>query len=132
MQRYVLISILFVLIPTLPALAQQKITRKTELTEKTYPALLKALQELPVETHWKEIPWRPNLGEAIEEARREDKPIVKKQKFTEFELVAFGSQSGGGRWSFEDPVAMGAVLALASDSPVDRVEPHHFKLYGWK
>ena len=52
------------------------IDRKTKLTEKTYPAILKALQELPVETHWKEIPWRPNLGEAIEEARKEDKPIL--------------------------------------------------------
>ena len=76
MRPYVLIPILFVLIPTPPALAQQEITRKTELTEKTYPAILKALQKLPVETHWKEIPWRPNFGEAITDARKEDKPIL--------------------------------------------------------
>ncbi len=56
---------------------------------------------------------------------------VNEQKFTEFELVAFGSQSGGGSHSFAGPVAMGAVLALASDSPVDRVEPRHLRLYGW-
>ena len=57
---------------------------------------------------------------------------VRKRMFTEFELVAFGSHSGGGRRSFEDPVAMGVVLTLVSDSPVDRVEPLHFKRYGWK
>ncbi len=57
---------------------------------------------------------------------------VNEQKFTKFELVAFGSQSGGGSRSFANRVAMGAVLSLASDSPVDRVEPRHFRLYGWK
>ena len=76
MRPYVLISILFFLISTPPALARQEITRKTALTEKTYPAILKALQKLPVETHWKEIPWRPNFSEAIEDARKEDKPIL--------------------------------------------------------
>ena len=28
--------------------------------------------------------------------------------------------------------ALTQSLTLASDSPVDRVEPHHFKWYGWK
>ena len=76
MRRYVPISILFILIPLPAALAQQEITRHTELTEKSYPAILKVLQQLPVETHWKEIPWRPNFTEAIEDARKEDKPIL--------------------------------------------------------
>ena len=76
MRMYVIFSSLFFLISTPPALAQQEITRKTALTEKTYPAILKALQKLPVETHWKEIPWRPSFTEAIEVARREDKPIL--------------------------------------------------------
>ncbi len=76
MRPCALVSIVFVLIPAPRAPAQQRITRKTQLTEKTYPAILEALRELPVETHWKEIPWRPNFGEAIEDARKEDKPIL--------------------------------------------------------
>ena len=76
MRRCVIISILFFLISTPAALAQQEITRKTVLSEKTYPAILKALRKPPVETHWKEIPWRPSFTEAIEVARREDKPIL--------------------------------------------------------
>ena len=76
MRRYALISILFCLISTSQALAQQEITRKTTLTEKTYPVILKTLRKPPVETHWNEIPWRPNFTEAIGEARQEDKPIL--------------------------------------------------------
>lgn len=56
---------------------------------------------------------------------------VKTKQFTKFELIAFGAHSGGGMRSFEDPVAIGAVLTLASDGPVDRVEPLHLKYYAW-
>jgi hypothetical protein len=28
------------------------------------------------ESHWQKIPWRPNLGVTIDEARKEDKPIL--------------------------------------------------------
>ena len=76
MRLYMLILILFVLIPAPQSLAQQKVTRETKLTEKTYPIILKVLQKLPVETHWKEIPWRPNFTDAIEDAQKEDKPIL--------------------------------------------------------
>ncbi|MCH7727822.1 MAG: hypothetical protein IH991_15280 [Planctomycetes bacterium] len=76
MRPLVLVSLLFLLISTSPALAQQEISLKTALTEKTYPAILKALRKLPVETYWKEIPWRPNFGEAIVDARAADKPIL--------------------------------------------------------
>ena len=70
MRSGLLISILLVLV------SPQEISRKSKLTEKSYPAILKALQKLPVETYWKEIPWRPSLGEAVEEARIADKPIL--------------------------------------------------------
>ena len=76
MRPYVSILILLVLIPTARALAQHGITRKTELTERTYLSILESLQEPPFETYWKEIPWRPNFTEAIEDARKEDKPIL--------------------------------------------------------
>ncbi len=76
MRLHALLSMLFVLIPVTPALAQQKITGQRELTEKTYSSILKTLQKLPVETHWKEIPWRPNFSEAIRDARKADKPIL--------------------------------------------------------
>ena len=76
MRRRVFPAILIVLLFTPCAQAMQDVTRKTELNEKTYPAIRKALNSQPVETHWKEIPWRPNFGEAIEEARKEDKPIL--------------------------------------------------------
>ena len=76
MRSCILVSILLIQIPAPPALAQQENTRKQELTEKTYSAILKALQKLPVETHWKEVLWRPNFGVALEEARKQDKPIL--------------------------------------------------------
>ena len=76
MRPCLLVSILFVLVSAPPAMAQQKITLKTRLTEKNYPAILKALRKLPVKTYWKEIPWRPSFGEAIKDARKADKPIL--------------------------------------------------------
>ena len=76
MRPCVLLSILFVVIAAPPASAHPKITRSTKLTEETYPAILEALRNLPVESHWKEIPWRPNFGEGIKDARQEDKPIL--------------------------------------------------------
>ena len=76
MRSCVIVSILFVPIAAPPALAQQRITRKTKLTEKSYPAILKVLQKLPVKTYWKTIPWRPSFSEAIKEARKADKPIL--------------------------------------------------------
>ena len=76
MQQRLLLAISMTLFITQAAQARQGVTRQTELNEKTYPAIRKALNSQPVETHWKEIPWRPNFGEAIEEARKADKPIL--------------------------------------------------------
>ena len=47
-----------------------------KLTEKSYPAILSSLVKLPVDTHWREVPWRPSFTEAIIEARKADKPIL--------------------------------------------------------
>ena len=70
-----LLAALMVLI-TIPAHAQQKITRKTKLTETSFERIRKALQEKPTVEHWQKIPWRPDLNVAIEEARGDDKPIL--------------------------------------------------------
>ena len=60
-------------LPTKPFVAAGEVgSKQLEKLE----TILEALRELPVETHWKEIPWRPNFGEAIEDARKEDKPIL--------------------------------------------------------
>ncbi len=53
------------------------------------------------------------------------------ERFTAFELVAFGEHRGGGERSTEIPVALGIVLSLAGDRPTDRVEPFHLQRYGW-
>ena len=72
----VLVLILFVGIPASPAPAQKKITRSTELTEKSFPEIREAILAKPPGEHWQEIPWRPDLGVAIEEALEKDKPIL--------------------------------------------------------
>ena len=47
-----------------------------KLTEKSYSAILSSLEKLPVDTYWREVPWRPSFTEAIHEARKADKPIL--------------------------------------------------------
>ena len=54
-----------------------------------------------------------------------------KKRFTEFELVALGTQQGGGERGSKDRVTMGVALTLAEDTPVERVEPFHLELYRW-
>ena len=65
-----------VMLIAIPAHAQQKITRKTKLTEESFERIRKALLEKPGAERWQEIPWRPDLNVAIEEARDADKPIL--------------------------------------------------------
>ena len=47
-----------------------------ELTEQSYARLKKSLQLSTLESTWREIPWRPDLGTAILEARQAKKPIL--------------------------------------------------------
>jgi hypothetical protein len=57
---------------------------------------------------------------------------TRKQAFTEFELVALGTKSGGGRFSVEDPVTMGVAFTLAGRGIPDQVEPRYLDQYGWQ
>jgi hypothetical protein len=55
-----------------------------------------------------------------------------KGRFVAFDLVAFGTNRGGGlRANFEDPVKMGVLLELAKEGPVYQVEPYHLSKYNW-
>ncbi len=57
---------------------------------------------------------------------------LEKKQFLSFELVAFGTNRGGGaRARSEDPVKMGVILELAEEGPAYQVEPHHFSRYDW-
>ena len=56
--------------------AAPQAARTLELNEKNYGAIRQALTSPKDESGWREIPWRPNLGEAIIEARKENKPIL--------------------------------------------------------
>ena len=57
---------------------------------------------------------------------------LKQKRFVAFDLVAFGTNRGGGARSFfEDPVKMGVILELAKDGPANQVEPNHFSGYNW-
>jgi hypothetical protein len=60
-----------VVLPATPASLQAQ-----DLTEETYPNVRKSILLVSEESHWQKIPWRPNLGVAIDEARKEDKPIL--------------------------------------------------------
>ena len=76
MRLFAIASVLCFLVFAKSAVAQEKITLKTKLTVESYQSVLAALQRLPVETYWKEIEWRPNFTDAIDEARSADKPIL--------------------------------------------------------
>ena len=54
----------------------QKAALTLELNKKSYDKIRQALTSPKDESSWREIPWRPNLGEAIIEARKENKPIL--------------------------------------------------------
>jgi len=55
-----------------------------------------------------------------------------KQRFTKFDLVALGSQQGGGERSSPSAVPIGVALTLATDAPMERVEPLRLEMYGWR
>ncbi len=56
--------------------ATPQAARTLELNEKNYAAIRQALTSPKDESGWREIPWRPNLDEAIIEARKKKKPIL--------------------------------------------------------
>ena len=47
-----------------------------ELTEQSYARIKESLQLTALESTWREIPWRPDLGTAIREARQKKKSIL--------------------------------------------------------
>ena len=72
-----LTALLAFFLPTTWGLAAApQAARTLELNEKNYAAICQALTSPKDESGWREIPWRPNLGEAIIEARKEKKPIL--------------------------------------------------------
>ena len=72
--KHVLIA-LFLLTSWVSVSAPQA-ARTLELNEKNCATIRQALTSPKDESGWREIPWRPNLGEAIIEARKENKPIL--------------------------------------------------------
>lgn len=76
MPRFSIALILIVGVHACPAPAQVKITLSTKLTASSYSNIRDAIQFRPPKELWTEIPWRPNLAEAIVEAREKDKPIL--------------------------------------------------------
>ncbi len=59
-----------------PVLTLEEITASTKLTESSYHNVRFSVLARPRNELWTEIPWRPNLAEAIREARAQDKPIL--------------------------------------------------------
>ena len=66
---------LFILLPCLAVSAQENVPA-LELNEATYSKIREAILLQPSEADWEQIPWQPGLGEAILEARRQDRPIL--------------------------------------------------------
>ncbi len=54
----------------------QNAARTLELNEENYDEIRKAHGSPEDESGWRQIPWRPNLGEAIVEARKKKKPFL--------------------------------------------------------
>jgi hypothetical protein len=76
MRKFCMIGLaLFLFVPCVSVFGQQA-ARTLELNEKNYGAIRKALTSPKNESGWREIAWRPNLGEAIVEARKSRKPIL--------------------------------------------------------
>ena len=66
---------LFLFAPCVSA-SGQKAARTLELNEENYDQIREALTCPKDESGWRDIQWRPNLGEAIIEAREKNKPIL--------------------------------------------------------
>ena len=66
---------LFILLPGLTVSAQEY-GRTMELNEATFSMIREAILLKPSEAEWEQIPWQPDLGEAILEAWKQDKPIL--------------------------------------------------------
>ena len=67
--------VLSALLPCFSVNAQSNV-RSTELNEETYAAIRQAILLEPSEAQWEQIPWQPDFGQAIREARQQDKPIL--------------------------------------------------------
>ena len=50
--------------------------RSAELNEASYAQMRKAILFNPSAAQWETIPWQPELGPAVTEARKLDKPIL--------------------------------------------------------
>ena len=70
------LAFLVLLATASPVLALQKVDRSTQLTEKSFPTVRDQVLLKSSEASWQQIPWRPDLGEAIRESREKDKPIL--------------------------------------------------------
>ena len=76
MRRVCTVSVALCLFTCCVSASGQTTARTLELNEKNYDKIRIALASPKDESGWREIPWRPNLGEAIVEARQEKKPIL--------------------------------------------------------
>ena len=76
MRMIVVAAVLFVGIYALPLYAEESVTGSTKLTEGTYADVRDAILIRSSKQRWEEVPWRPNLAVAIEEARKTDQPIL--------------------------------------------------------
>ena len=75
------------------------------------------------------LPRKPNRGYDAKLLGHSKFDLTKK-RFLTFDLVAFGTNRGGGaRAIFEDPVKMGVILELAKKGSAYQVEPNHFSKY---
>ena len=68
--------VLLVAVYVRPVSAEYRIAQSTKLTEDNYLEVRYAVLDRPAKEQWAAIPWRPSLAEAIEEARKNDKPIL--------------------------------------------------------
>jgi hypothetical protein len=77
-KAHTLLELQGVKLPSLqaPVPTLEKITASTKLTDETYHNVRNSVLARPPKELWTDISWRPNLAEAIREAREQDKPIL--------------------------------------------------------
>jgi hypothetical protein len=76
MRRACIMVVALALFTPCVSASEQSAARALELNERNYEQIRKALAGPKDESGWRKISWRPSFGEAVVEARKQEKPIL--------------------------------------------------------
>ena len=76
MRRVCIATMALFLFASVVSASEQEAARTLELNKENYNTIREALVCSKDESGWRTIPWRPDLGEALVDARKQEKPIL--------------------------------------------------------